>query len=210
MPTYQSSHKRYRGEKSYCDQCEEDLLLPKRLLVVDVETTGLDPSADCLVQIASCMLSRKDLREEAHFVTYVRPDSPISAEAQAVHGLTETDLASAPSLDRAVRAFAEYAHSDAILCGHNVSFDVAFLRNAYRRVGLQYPFDYHTVDLWSIAFFILAAQRTSLPSYDLNALCSHYGIKRGSRHDALEDVRASADILRHLFADIKETLNVLG
>ena len=186
-------------------------MLAKRLLVLDVETTGLDPSTDSLVQIASCVLSRKELREKGSFCSYVKPDSPISAEARSVHGLSEADLTSAPPLHRVIREFAEYAPAEAILCGHNVSFDVAFLQAAYRRVGLPYPFDYHTVDLWSIAFFILGAQRIALPSYDLTALCGLYGIKRGSKHDALQDVRVTAKILTHLFAAARaKNLNVLG
>lgn len=118
---------------------------------------------------------------------------------------------SAPSLAEALRSFAEYAPQDAILCGHNVAFDVGFLRKSYGLVGIPYEFDYHTVDLWSIAFFMLGAQRIDLQTYNLTRLSSLYGIRRGARHDALEDVRATAAVLRHLFAAVKEEpLSVLG
>ena len=184
-------------------------MLARRLLVIDVETTGLEPSTDSVIQIASCVLSRKELHEEKWFSTYVRPDSPISPGARAIHGLTESDLVDAPPLSEAIRSFAEYAPQDSIICGHNVAFDVAFLRQSYRRVGLSYDFDYHTMDLWSIAFFILGAQSVNLPTYDLTALCRLYDIKRSTKHDAFEDVRATAAVLRHLFATIKEEhLNV--
>jgi len=186
-------------------------MLPKRLLVIDVETTGLDPATDSLIQLASCVLSRKELREERSFSSYVRPETPIQPHAKAVHGLSNEDLTDAPAVGSVIRRFAEYAPSDAIICGHNVAFDVAFLKAAYKSVGLTYSFDYHTLDLWSIAFFVLGAQRIALPEYNLTNLCKLYGIRRSSKHDALEDVRATAQVLRHLFAAIKgEELNVLG
>jgi DNA polymerase-3 subunit epsilon len=185
--------------------------LAKRLLVIDLETTGLDPAVDSPVQLASCLLSRQELREEAHFCSYVRPESEMSVGAARIHGLSATTLARAPSLADVVADFADYAPTDAIVCGHNVGFDVAFLKMAYKRVGRPYPFDYHTLDLWSVAFFVLGAQGVSLPAYDLNSLCSLYSLKRGTKHDALEDVRATASVLRHLFATVKsETLNVTG
>jgi DNA polymerase III epsilon subunit family exonuclease len=178
-------------------------MLAKRLLVLDVETTGLDPSTDSIIQIASCVLSRKDLREERSFCTYVKPTVPISSDATAVHGLRDNDLLGAPSLSEAMQSFIEYAPKDSIICGHNVAFDVSFLRMSYQRAGLEYEFDYHTLDLWSIAFFILGVQRISLPTYNLTALCSLYGINRGARHDALKDVRATAAVLRRLFEAVK-------
>ena len=178
-------------------------MLPKRLLVIDVETTGLEPGTDCVIQLASCVLGRKDLREEKFFSSYVRPQTHIQAYAEAIHGLSIEDLKDAPDISSVIRSFADYAPLDVIICGHNVAFDVAFLKAAYATVGFTYPFDYHTLDLWSIAFFVLAAQRVSLPEYNLTSLCELYGIKRSVKHDALEDVRLTAQVLRCLFSAIK-------
>lgn len=177
-------------------------MLPKRLIVVDVETTGIDPSTDSIVQIASCILDPSDLQEERSFSSYVHPESRISPEAKAIHGLSQERLIGAPTLDQTIREFDRFAPQDGLLCGHNVAFDIAFIKNAYKKVGLQYVFDYHSVDLWSLAFFILSARQASLASYDLSSLSRYFGVKRGTKHDALEDVRATADILRFLFAAV--------
>ena len=138
-------------------------------------------------------------------MTYVRPERPISATAQAIHGLSLHDLQMAPTVAEAIHAFDAYARPDAVLCGHNIAFDVAFLRAAYRSAGIAYPFDYHMLDVWSISFFILGTQRVHLRSHTLSALCELYGIARGQKHDALEDVRVTANILRRMFAAVRQT-----
>lgn len=178
-------------------------MLAKRLLLIDLETTGLDPQRDSVVQIASCLLAKEDLREERWFESLVRPETTMVEDAREIHGLSDNELAAAPSLAEAIDRFARYAPSDAIVCGHNVGFDVSFLKQAYSRLGRDYPFDYHTVDIWSLAFFVLGAEGVPSGSFTLNKLCALYGIPRGREHDALEDVRASATVLRQLFAGVQ-------
>lgn len=185
--------------------------LAKALLVIDTETTGLDPTSDALVQLAAVALDPNNLAELAAFSTLIRTDKPISDAAYAVHGLATSDLEAAPDLTAALTKFRKFADPNAVISGHNVAFDYAFLRNAYAQLGWIFPFDYHILDIWSLAFFILGADGIDLPKYSLDHLCSLYGIRRGPRHDALEDVRASAQVLRHLFAAVGASdLEVLG
>ena len=172
----------------------------KKLLIVDLETTGLDPKRDSIVQAAACVLSRKALLEEAFFSTLVAPASPMDPSAQKVHGLTNDDLRNAPSLTSAIdqlEGLVDPRH--VVLCGHNVSFDASFLRAAYDRLGRPYPYDYHMVDLWSVAFFIFSTDGIKPPDYRLDTLAGLYGIRRDKRHDALQDVRVTATILRYLY-----------
>ena len=183
----------------------------KPILVVDVETTGLDPSKDTVVQIAAYKLNGDTRLGDRPFVTYVKPEIRISDKAEAVHGLKLTDLRTAPSITEAIRAFNEYAPPDAILCGHNIAFDAAFLKAAYTTAGLEFPFDYHLLDVWSVSFFLLETQRIKLDPHNLTALCDLYGIPRGHKHDALEDVRATALILCRMFDAVRSKhLDVVG
>lgn len=185
--------------------------LARPLLVLDVETTGLDPSADAIVQLAAVILDAQTLAERRAFSTLVRTAKPISDSAYDVHGLGLKDLETAPELPAALSQFREFADSSAIICGHNVGFDYAFLKNGYLQLGWTFPFDYHTLDIWSLAFFILGADGIQLPKYDLDHLCGLYGIPRAAHHDALQDVRASSQILRQLFAAVAaRDLEALG
>lgn len=180
-------------------------MLTKDLLIIDVETTGLDPESDSLVQLAALVLDHKTLEERDSFSMLVRPDSPISTSAQAIHGRSKKDLMHANGTCTVLKEFDHFAPRDALLSGHNVSFDIAFLKAGYARCGIYFPFDYHTVDIWSIAFFVLGAVGITLESYNLTQLSSFFGIQRSTNHDALEDVRISSQIIRYLFSTISHS-----
>jgi DNA polymerase III epsilon subunit family exonuclease len=186
-------------------------MLARPLLLIDVETTGLNPAVDCIVQISACVLSRKDLSVEKVFTSLVHPTTPVSDRARAVHGLTDAQLRDAPALKDVLEEFDAFVPQNIILAGHNVSFDVSFLRAAYVSVGKAYDFDYHLLDVWSIAFFVLGAQAIPLETYNLNSLCSLFGIRRDVQHDAKQDVLVSAAILRHLYDAARGSeMQVLG
>lgn len=186
-------------------------MFPRKLLVLDVETTGLLPGRDTIIEIGACLLSEHDLVEKATFHSRVYTTSAISASALAAHGMSLADLKRAPEITEVVRKFSAFAPKDAIICGHNVGFDVAFLHAAYDQVGIAYDFDYHILDVWSIAFFVLGSRAVQLPKYNLTSLCSLFGIARNQKHNALQDARASAAILRHLVAVVQgSTLDVFG
>jgi len=173
-------------------------MLAKDLLLIDVETTGIDPSKDSIIQLAALILDRRNLSELDSFSIFIRPDTQISVQAFSIHGISEKDLADAKDLCAALDEFQAFAPSDALLSGHNVSFDMNFLKTGYAKCGLHFPFDYHTIDIWSIAFFVISAVGISLESYSLSDLANFFGVKRSVKHDALEDVRVSAIIARNL------------
>ena len=120
--------------------------------------------------------------------------------AQRVHGLSEDDFRGAPPLSWGIDKLEQLADpQDVVLCGHNISFDTSFLKAAYKRVDRPYPYDYHTVDLWSVAFFVFSADGLKPKDYRLDTLAGLYGAKRDRHHDALQDVRLTAAILRYLY-----------
>ena len=174
-------------------------MLIKDILVIDVETTGIDPMSDTLVQLAALILDKKTLDVCREFSMFIRPETKISESAKATHGLEEKALRHAEKSCTVLKKFQNFAPPTALLSGHNVSFDVSFLKSSYARCNLTFPFDYHTIDIWSIAFFILGASGIKLETYSLSVLANYFGIPRREKHDALEDVRVSARILKYLF-----------
>jgi len=95
--------------------------------IVDTETTGLDPAADRIVEVAAL---RVDTRSASmlgdHYTTLVNPRIPIPATASAIHHLTDEDVADAPQLEDAMDDFDEFV-GDSLLVAHNAAFDSAFL-----------------------------------------------------------------------------------
>lgn len=169
-----------------------------KLLLIDVETTGLDPQGDSIIEIAACILTPETFKEEGFFVSRIRAETPITPGAAKVHGLTAQALLHEPPLTEVMRRFALFAPYGATLCGHNIAFDAGFLRAAYAKAGTSYDFDYHLLDIWSIATFVLSNKGVTLDTYSLNSLCAVFGVERGPHHNALQDIQASAAILRHL------------
>jgi len=99
-----------------------------RLVFFDLETTGLDPEKDRIVELAMSA-------EEGEVYSLVNPGMPIPAEATATHGITDDDVRGAPPFRELVEAV-EGMLEDAVLVGYNsLRFDVPFLDAELRRAG---------------------------------------------------------------------------
>src|SRR5437588_3778602 len=97
-----------------------------REIVLDTETTGLDPlRGDRLVEIG-CIEIYNRMPTGQTFHRYINPERDMPAEAFAVHGLSREFLASKPLFDEVVDEFLEFI-ADAPLVIHNASFDISFI-----------------------------------------------------------------------------------
>lgn len=153
-------------------------------VVLDTETTGLDPTRDALVQIAALrVLCGRPVPGE-RFETLVDPGRPIPATATRVHGIGDADVAGAPDAATAVAQLGDFAR-DAVLVAHNAPFDLRFLTRAggdWRHPVLD------TVLLSAVLFGTGEA-------HSLDALCARLGIEipEARRHTAMGDTEATAE-----------------
>lgn len=183
------------------------MLKPGRpLVVVDLETTGVDPQADRIVEIGACVVDPNTFEVVRRFETRVKPDRASTPIAHAIHGLGSTELADAPSEEEALGRFCAFAGAEVRLAGHNVCFDATFLRMAIARTGVPMDIDYHLLDSWSVASVFLSARGQEESSGDLDAICERFGISRPQPHRALHDAEAAAGVLRR----IKERIQADG
>lgn len=97
------------------------------ILSVDVETTGLDPENDRIVEIGYVLWNGKSITDQKSIL--VNPCIPIPPEASAVHHITNEMVAKAPVIEQLVDCseFAEYWSNAKYIIGHNINFDVSFL-----------------------------------------------------------------------------------
>jgi DNA polymerase III epsilon subunit family exonuclease len=168
----------------------DEVPAPAAYVVVDCETTGTDPEIDEIVSFALVRLDGSGM-ETSRWTRIVRPSIPIPAEATAVHGITDADVADAASfVELAGQLFCLL--EDAVFVAHNAPFDLAMLRHGLARVGVLYcPVGVAcTLD----AFRLLEPLSES---HRLDALCRTYGIPLDA-HDALSDALATAALLRVL------------
>lgn len=109
--------------KNITKSFDKDAKLPT-FVVLDIETTGLKPSSDRIVQI--CAMRYELFEPTEAFVTYVNPEKHISEEASKVNGIYDDDVKDAPQLAAISESLLEFIGTSAIV-GFNVSFDLQFL-----------------------------------------------------------------------------------
>jgi len=164
-----------------------------RQIVLDTETTGLDPSQGHRIIEIGCveMVNRRPTGERFH--QYLQPDREIDEGAVAVHGITSEFLSDKPRFGDVVEAFLKFVDG-AELVIHNAPFDVGFINAELARVpGVGDPVESHCGVLDTLA---LARKKHPGRKNNLDALCKRYGIDNSDRdlHGALLDARILADV----------------
>jgi DNA polymerase-3 subunit epsilon len=164
-----------------------------REIVLDTETTGLDPAAGHRVVELGCVEIMNMVATGKTFHVYFNPEMLMPAGAQDIHGLSDEFLADKPLFADQAEAFLEFI-GDAQLVIHNATFDIGFLNAELARVGkpkLGNPY----VDTVTMARRKFPGQRASL-----DALCERFGIDNSSRtkHGALLDSELLAEVYLEL------------
>lgn len=169
-----------------------------RLAVIDVETSGLSPSEHHLLQVAVVVVDGHG-RELRRWSSDIRPPRGLfgTLGPREIHGLTRWRLWRAPRVDEVLRHWRDLV-ADAVIAGHNVSFDLSFLREAGVRHGIALP-DRPALCTLDLSRRLDPQRRRR---HRLGDLCQHYGIDLDRPHDALADAQATASLLRVLMRDL--------
>ena len=165
-----------------------------REIILDTETTGLDPDAGHRIVEIGCVELLHRLPSGRQFQKHLNPERDMPAEAQAVHGLTAEFLAGQPKFSEIVEEFLEFIGT-APLVIHNAQFDLKFLNAELARLGKPAIEPARTVD--TVA---LARRRFPGAQASLDALCRRFEIDNSARsvHGALLDCQLLADVYLEL------------
>lgn len=157
-------------------------------VVIDVETTGLSPNADRILELAVVRTDeRGHVMEE--WSSRFNPQGPVGATK--IHGITAADVRHAPLFTDRIDEIVDRLQGAAVVA-HNARFDTAFLRGEFARAGWQMP--------WLPTLCTLEASRHYLSDLDRRRLpdcCHAAGIRLTHAHSALGDARATADLLAY-------------
>ena len=178
----------YRGLPQRAQESFE--LLEDEVVVVDTETTGLDPSRDQLIEIAACILRGPEVVE--HFQTFVNPGRPIPAEITELTGITQEDVDGAPDPSLAVELFATWADGRDLVA-HNASFD----KGVIMRQAQPGSITGRWMDSLALSRIVLPRMR----GHRLADLSRAFGL-HASTHRATDDVEATAGLWRILMAGV--------
>ncbi|SDH05136.1 DNA polymerase III subunit epsilon [Roseospirillum parvum] len=166
-----------------------------REIVLDTETTGLDPlSGDRVVEIG-CLELVNHVPTGGKYHVYLNPERDMPAEAERVHGLSAAFLADKPTFAQEVDAFLAFLGEDSKLVIHNAAFDMGFLNAELARLGRPALSGERAIDTVG-----MARRRFPGAPASLDALCRRFGIDNTARtlHGALLDAELLAEVYLEL------------
>ena len=155
-------------------------------VVLDFETTGLNPNMDEIIEIGAVRLEHG--REVGEFSQLIDPGRAIPEKVVELTGINAAMLAGQPTLAEVFPKFAEFLEG-AVLVAHNASFDMAFLRRAFQRFGKE--LDAPILDTLALA----RNAYKELRNHKLGTVCKHLDVSLKNAHRAVHDARATGLVL---------------
>ena len=163
-------------------------------VVVDLETTGGSAQTCAITEIGAVKVRGGEVLGE--FQTLVNPGVAIPAFIAVLTGITDSMVASSPRLEQALPAFLEFSRG-AVLVAHNAPFDLGFLKAGCDQLDLTWPAP-DSVDTARLARRVLG--RDEAPNCKLSTLARLFQAGTTPNHRALDDARATVDVLHALIA----------
>lgn len=155
-------------------------------VALDLETTGLDPDRDAIIDIGAVKFTTK--RVEGEYSALVNPGRPIPKFIESLTGINDAMVSKAPAVRDVIPKLAEFV-GDAVVVGHNIKFDLSFV---HKQKILR---DNDSLDTYDLAAVLLPAAGR----YSLGALAQATGVIFQTKHRGLEDARMTQAIYRKLF-----------
>ena len=161
-------------------------------VVVDLETTGGSPVGARITEVGAVKIRGGEVIGE--FQTLVNPAEPIPAFISVLTGITDQMVSDSPRIDSVLPAFLEFARGS-VLVAHNAPFDISFLKAAAALTGHDWP-SFRVVDTAHLARALVS--KDEAPNRKLGTLAQLFGAATTPDHRALQDARATVDVLHAL------------
>ncbi|MGO4205409.1 DEDD exonuclease domain-containing protein [Rhodococcus sp. TAF43] len=165
-------------------------------VVVDLETTGGSADTDAITEIGAVKVRGGEIVGELG--TLIDPGRAIPPYIVEITGITTAMVRGAPRIDAVLPAFLEFARG-AVLVAHNAGFDVGFLKAAAARQDIPWP-KFQVLCTVKLARRVLS--RDEAPSVKLSALATLFGAETTPTHRALDDAKATVDVLHSLIGRV--------
>jgi DNA polymerase III epsilon subunit-like protein len=165
----------------------------KDILVVDFEG-----SKDSPTQIGAIILDKETLAEKDSFSSYIYADNVTTSK---ISGISQETLVGAPSQAEVGKMIYEKFGTDLFFAYFVGDLDIRFFKKLLKSAEIEFSnYDYHTIDIWSVAYVYLLKQgyKGGVRSEEI---FQAYGAKPRGLHNALEDCRLAAEVLRKIFFD---------
>lgn len=171
---------------------------PSKFVVIDLETTGLSPEWDEIIEVAALRIQDGEII--ASYQSLVKPNEEIDEFITELTGITVEMLSEAPSVEEVLPAFRDFIGDDLVV-GHNVSFDVGFIYDNFEKY-LGVPFSNNYIDTMRIS-------RKAMPElahHRLKDMVNIFNIVTEGQHRALADCHSTYSCFFALLSHIQKTI----
>lgn len=162
-----------------------DQTLDDTYIVFDIETTGFSSIQDAIIEIGAVKVTGGKIVDR--FSTFVNPKRPIPFEITNLTSITDEMVMDSPTIDVILPQFLSFV-GDGVLVAHNAGFDVGFIEQNCRALGLSDEFAF--LDTVALARVLLP----TLSKYKLNIVAKALNISLENHHRAVDDAGATAEI----------------
>ncbi|HBZ6547007.1 TPA: PolC-type DNA polymerase III [Clostridium perfringens] len=168
-------------------------------VVFDIETTGFSSKNDKIIEIGAVKLKDGEIVDS--FSTFVDPKVNIPYKITELTSITQNMVNGQPTIDEVLPKFMEFV-GDSVLVAHNAAFDVGFIKKNLMDMGktLNNP----VMDTVPLARYLYP----DLKKVKLNLVAKHLGISLENHHRAVDDAKATAEILKFSFKKMKEEMDI--
>ena len=168
---------------------------PKDYTVIDLETTGFSQTFDSILEIAAIRYRNDNMVD--HFHTLINPGFEIPSHITSLTGIKNKDVESAPKIEDVINEYLDFVGND-IIIGHNVGFDIGFLKSNSSR-----PIENNYVNTLRISH----KANPELESHSLSLLIGKYNIS-SELHRALYDCEATAKVYQLMKKDVLSKMTI--
>ena len=175
---------------------QQDSPIEDAWVALDLETTGLSPDNDAIIEVGAVKFQGRE--EIDTYTTLVNPYRSLDSFVRRYTGISQEDVDSAPPFSEVAPRLAAFIGSAPVV-GHNIGFDLDFLRSA----GL--PLTNPRTDTWDMAFVLLPTHR----DYSLHNLAATLGIEHPRPHRAMPDASVTRSVFLELF-DLASGMDVFA
>lgn len=187
---------RNKGESLIC--------FPNEYVVVDIETTGLSPEYDEIIEISAIKIKDNSIIDR--FTSLVKTKYEISEFIEKLTGVTNEMLKKAPTLECVIPIFKDFI-SNSILLGYNVNFNINFLYDALvKESGIELLNNY--IDVLRLARIVL--KDSNLPNCRLKTIALHFNLDVNNMHRGEKDCELTFEVFKNIQKIIIEKFSSLG
>ncbi|GAA0114330.1 PolC-type DNA polymerase III [Clostridium senegalense] len=174
---------------------DENRNLNDDIVVFDLETTGFSSENDSIIEIGAVKVRDNQIVDK--FNEFVNPNKSIPYKITELTGITNDMVKDADPIESILPKFLEFV-GDSMVAAHNAPFDTSFIKFNCKKINIE--FKNSIMDTIPLAKFLFP----DLKRYKLNTICKHIGISLENHHRAVDDAKATAEIVLHCLDMLKE------